>query len=508
MHKQCSLVHLKIKNIDMLSKTWILLTTLIIGFTNGSVHAQQTTRKDQPNIILIFADDLGYKDVGFNGSDYYETPNIDKLAKEGMRFNNAYSSASNCAPSRATMLSGLYNPRHGVYCVANSMKGPINQMRLAPVPNNPELGTSFFTMAEALKSAGYATGIFGKWHIGNKGDSTDPASQGFDVVMESGPAAKDRKIKVTDDPKGIFEKTDAAIQFITANKNKPFFAYVSHNAVHGPHQARKETLEKFKNKTPGKYHVNPLYAACIYDFDAGVGQLLDQLKKLGLDKNTLVIFTSDNGGTKLTPQEPLRGNKGSFYEGGIREPFVARWTGKIAAGSINNTPIINVDFYPTFAALAKVKLPATRLLDGEDITTLFTGKEGTKRKSIYWHFPAYLDRPNNRARDSIFSSRPVSVMRKGDYKIMLYHEEWLLDGGYAKRATNNAIELYNLKTDEGERNNIASANPVKRDELLNDLLAWMKQTHAKMATIKTPEQEKDMKRSEGRTKGSGGEDDD
>jgi arylsulfatase A-like enzyme len=394
-----------------------------------------------------------------------------------------------------------------VYCVDNSMKGPIDQMRLAPVPNNPELGTSFFTIAEALKTAGYATGIFGKWHIGNKGDSTDPASQGFDVVMESGPAAKDRKIKVTGDPKGIFDKTDAAIKFITANKNKPFFAYVSHNAVHGPHQARKETLAKFSKKAAGKYHTDPLYAACIYDFDAGVGQLLDHVKKLGLDKNTLVIFTSDNGGIKLTPQEPLRGNKGSFYEGGIREPFVATWTGRITAGSVNHTPIINVDFYPTFAVLAKVKLPVSQILDGENILPLFTGAQATKRENIYWHFPAYLNRGINRGRDSIFSSRPVTVMRKGDYKIMLFHEEWLLDGGYEKRATNKAIELYNLKTDEGEHNNIASTNPAKRDELLNDLLAWMKKTKAKMATIKTAEQGKGMKRSEGKMKGQGGEDD-
>jgi arylsulfatase A-like enzyme len=493
----------------MLCKRALFFACCVCVLVSNSLVAQKNVPNKQPNIILIFADDLGYKDVGFNGSDYYETPNIDKLAKEGMRFNNAYSSASNCAPSRASMLSGLYNPRHGVYAVDNSMKGPVNKMRLAPVPNNPELGYSFFTMAEALKSAGYATGIFGKWHLGHESDSTDPAHQGFDVVMESGPAAKDRKIKVTEDPKGIFDKTEAAINFITANKNKPFFAYVSHNAVHGPHQARKETFEKFKNKPAGKYHRDPLYAACVYDFDAGVGKLLHHLKSLGLDKNTLVIFTSDNGGIKITPQEPLRGNKGSFYEGGIREPFVARWTGKIAAGSVNNTPIINIDFYPTFAALAKVKLPANHMFDGENIMPLFTGEQATKRSNIYWHFPAYLDRPINRGRDSVFSSRPVTVMRKGDYKIMLFHEEWLLDGGYEKRATNNAIELYNLKTDQGERNNIASANPVKRDELLNDLLGWIRKTHAKMATIKTAEQEKGMKRSAGRTmKVRGGEDDD
>ncbi|MEJ7673898.1 MAG: sulfatase-like hydrolase/transferase, partial [Chitinophagaceae bacterium] len=333
---------------------------------------------------------------------------------------------------RACMLSGLYNPRHQVYAVGSTMKGPMNLMRLAPVPNNPELEPSFFTVAEALKSAGYSTGIFGKWHLGSESDSTDPGHQGFDVVMESGPAAKDRKIKVTEDPKGIFEKTDAAIKFITANKDKPFFAYVSHNAVHGPHQARKETLERFKKKKPGKYHNDALYAACIYDYDASVGQLLAHLKKLGLDKNTLVIFTSDNGGTNITPQEPLRGNKGAFYEGGIREPFIARWTGNIAPGSVNNTPISNIDMYPTFAALGYVKLPSDKILDGENILPLFAGKQATKRDKLFWHFPGYLDRPVIRPRDSLFRTRPVSTMRKGDYKIFLYHEEWILDGGWDK----------------------------------------------------------------------------
>lgn len=478
----------------------LLIVLFICLLAANKINAQHTDNNSKPNIVLIFTDDMGVMDVGYNGTDYYETPNIDKLAKEGMRFTNAYAAGANCAPSRACMLSGLYTPRHEVYAVGNTMKGPIMQMRLAPVPNHAELAPSFVTMAEALKTAGYATGIFGKWHLGDESDSTDPGHQGFDVVMESGAAAKDRKIKVTDDPKGIFEKTEAAIKFIAANKDKPFFAYVAHNAVHGPHQARKETLQRFKNKKPGKYHNDPLYAACIYDYDESVGQLLAHIKKLGLDKNTLVIFTSDNGGTNITPQEPLRGNKGAFYEGGIREPFIARWPGIIAAGSVNNTPIGNIDFYPTFAALAQVKLPASKVLDGENILPLFTGKQATKRDKLYWHFPGYLDRPVIRPRDSLFRTRPVSVMRKGDFKIFLYHEEWLLDGGFEKRATNNSKELYNLKVDEGERNNIAASNPKKRDEMLTDLLNWMKTTKAKMATIKTAEQEKGMKRSDGRTK--------
>jgi arylsulfatase A-like enzyme len=225
---------------------------------------------------------------------------------------------------------------------------------------------------------------------------------------------------------------------------------------------------------------------------------MDHLDKLGLAENTLVLFTSDNGGTNITPQEPLRGNKGAFYEGGIREPFIARWTGKIAPGTANHTPVINLDFYPTFAALAGAKLPAKQVLDGANILPLFEGKQTIKREPIYWHFPGYLDKPVIRGRDSVFRERPVTVMRKGDFKIFLYHEEWVLDGGWQKRATNRSIELFNLKTDPGERKDLAVSNPTKRDEMLKDLLKWMKTTDAKMATVKTPRQQTNMKRSEGK----------
>ncbi|WP_114778552.1 sulfatase [Botryobacter ruber] len=491
-----------------MTKNRIVPLLLFLGINlllRQSAFAQKAASSDKPNIVLIFADDLGFMDVGFNGADYYETPHIDKLAKEGMRFTNAYASGANCAPSRACMISGLYNPRHGVFAVAITAKGPTEAMRLAPVPNTTYLKPAFFTMAKALKSGGYTTGQFGKWHIGDERTKTMPDNHGFDIFKESDADWKNRKVKATDDPKGIFGITQAACDFISANKNKPFFAFVSHHAVHGPHQARPESLEKFKSKKPGKYNKDPMYAACIYDFDASVGQLLAHLKKEGLDKNTLVVFTSDNGGAQNTIQEPLRGNKGSFYEGGIREPFIVRWPGHIKAGAVNETPITNIDFYPTFVAAANVKLPANTQLDGENLLPLFTGqKTSTTRDKIFWHFPGYLDRPVIRGRNNDWRTQPVTVMRKGDYKVMLYHEEWQLDGGWDKRATNNAVELYNLKADPGEHHNIAASNPAKRDEMLQDLQAWMKATKAPMATIKTPQQEREMTRATGRANGRKG----
>lgn len=219
------------------------------------------------------------------------------------------------------------------------------------------------------------------------------------------------------------------------------------------------------------------YAACIYNLDESIAMVMDFLKKEGLDKNTMVVFTSDNGATQQSSQEPLRGNKGGYYEGGIREPFIAYWPEKIKAGTVNNTPVINVDLYPTFLAAAgnsKIKL------DGENLMPLLVSNTATtKRKCIFWHFPGYLNDPVIRGRDGIFRTRPVTVMRKGDWKILLYHEEWLLNGGMKSIDTNNAVEIYNLKEDEGERINLASINKKKRDELIKDLLAWMKMTHAK-----------------------------
>ena len=443
-----------------------------------SVFAQNAR---QPNIVLVLADDLGWKDVGYQGSDFYETPNIDRLAKAGMVFTQAYAGAGNCAPSRAVLLSGQYGPRHGVYAVDSTDRGPKNLMRMIPIPNKSGLAPAQVTMAEALKAAGYATGIFGKWHLGGK-DGATPEAQGFDVYFDSRKPNPNQRRDEPEDPKGIYSLTRATVSFIEQNKDKPFFAYVAQHAIHSALEARPASLAKFKAKQPGAQHKNALYAACLYDLDDGVGLLLNKLKELGLDKNTLFIFTSDNGGTQQSSQEPLRGNKGCYYEGGIREPFIAYWPGVIKAGATNTTPIHNVDFYPTFLAAAGVKIPANKTLDGESLLPLFKGTGKLKRQAIFWHFPGYLDDPVMRGRDPVFRSRPVSTIRKGDWKLHLYHEEWQLDGGRAKLDTNNAVELYNLAADIGERNNLTNSNKAKRDELLGDLLQWFKAVSAPLPT--------------------------
>lgn len=459
----------------------ILTTLLLLPLT--ALNAADTSK---PNIVLVFADDLGWKDVGYQGSDFMETPNIDRLAKEGMVFTAGYASAGNCAPSRAGLLSGTYTPRHHVYAVNSTDRGPKQSQRLNPIPNKSGLAKENITVADALKAAGYVTGIFGKWHLDGP-EGTEPKEQGFDTVFQ---AYGGWNKKETDDPKGIYSLTKAAGAFMEKNKSRPFFLYLPHYAIHAAYQARASSLAHFQAKTPGKQHHDAKYAACTYDLDDGIGILLKKIKELGLEENTLVVFTSDNGGTQQSSQEPLRGNKGCYYEGGIREPFIVRWPGVTKPGSRCDVPVINVDLYPTFLAAAGSPVPGGKVLDGESLLPLLKGDGALNRPSIFWHFPGYLNGPVIRGREldvsTGFRTRPVTVIRKGDWKLHLFHEEWQLDGGREKLAANHSVELYNLGEDIGERNDLSNSNIAKRDELLSDLFAWMKSTGALIPTQPNP----------------------
>ena len=456
--------------------------TCILAILLGWLPTVSVRAAVKPNIVFIFADDLGWKDTGYTGSDFYETPNIDRLSKQGMVFTAAYAGGSNCQPSRGCLMSGQYTPRHGIYAVKTTSRGPVNRMRLVPIPNTSQLAGEKVTVAETLKAAGYATGHFGKWHLGDKGP-TMPRKQGFDVSMGSFSHGGNGE---AEDPKIIFAITQAACEFMEQNKDKPFFAYVAHHAIHGPLQARPTTLKKFEAKTPGIQHTNALYAACTSDLDTGVGILLKKISDLGLEQNTLVVFTSDNGGTPLSSQEPLRGSKGCYYDGGIREPMIVRWPGVVAPGSRCDVPVINQDFYPTFVEVASAPPPPNTVLDGVSMVPLFKGGTSLNREAIFWHFPGYIDDPVPRGRDQVFRTPPVSVIRKGDWKLHLFHEEWQLDGGLARIDSNNAVELYNLKDDIGEHHKLAASHTAKRDELLDDLLKWMESVKAPMPSQKNP----------------------
>lgn len=450
------------------------------------VHADE-----RPNLLLIYADDLGWKDPSYQGNEYYETPNIDQLAQRSMNFSQAYAGAGNCAPSRACLLSGTYTPRHGVYAVDNTARGPKQCQRLIPTPNKSGLAPAEVTLAESLKSAGYTTGIFGKWHLDGK-DGASPGQQGFDMVYDPQGGKLKPQGRNNNDPKGVFSLTQHAVDFIKSAKanQQPFFAYVSHHAIHAALESRADSLKKFQAKTAGKQDLKPIYAACLFDFDAAVGELLTQLKTLGLTENTLVIFTSDNGGTQQSSQEPLRGNKGSYYEGGIRIPFLASWPGVIKPGK-SELPIHQIDLYPTFLAAAGIKKIEGIILDGENLLPILKGAADASERSLFWYFPGYLDTPviRGRSRDVKlgFRSCPVSVIRDGEWKLHLFHEEWQLDGGLNSLSKNSAVELYRLSSDPGEKTNLAAQEPQKTLLLIKKLLAWQQSCKVTMPAVANPD---------------------
>jgi arylsulfatase A-like enzyme len=439
----------------------------------------------KPNIVYILADDLGWTDVACQGSKYYESPNIDKLASQGMRFTNGYVAAPNCQPSRAALLTGQYEPRTGVYTVGSIDRFDWETRPLRPVDNVTQLPLEKVTLAQSMKKAGYATAMFGKWHLGNKGEYA-PGKRGFDEAIES----SGRHFDFVTDPPVQYPKgqyladflTDHAVDFIKRHKDEPFFLYLPHFGVHAPHEAKPELIAKFKAKKGTEWQKNPAYAAMIYSVDESVGRIMATLDELKLTDNTLVIFTSDNGGVGgyqragirangngVTDNAPLRGGKGMLYEGGVREPYIFRFPGKIPAGKTCDEPIINIDMYPTFLAMAGGTAPDKQPLDGVDITPLLTsdGSAHVTREAIYWHFPGYLGLGSG-----MWRTTPVGAIRMGDYKLLEFFED-------------NHVELYNLKDDIGQAHDLAKTDPDRAKAMQAKLAAWRMETGAKMPTPNT-----------------------
>jgi arylsulfatase A-like enzyme len=431
----------------------------------------------QPNIVFILADDLGWTDLGCYGSKYYETPNIDRLAAEGMRFTSGYTCGPNCQPTRAALLSGQYGPRTGVYTVGNINRFDWQSRPLRPVENVTALPLEKITIADTLKKAGYATGMFGKWHLGNRPQHL-PDKRGFDEFIEaSGQHFDFRTTPKTDYPKGQYLAdflTDRAIDFIERHKDEPFFLYLPHFGVHSPHQAKPELIAKFKDKPPAGGHRDPTYAAMIASVDESVGRIISKLDEQGRTEDTLIIFTADNGGVGgykqvglnndcITDNAPLKGGKGMLYEGAIRTSYIFRWKGTVEPGATNDTPITSVDLYPTLVEIAGAAAPADYALDGMSYVQLLTGtKKSLDRDAIYWHFPGYLGAKAGQGR-----TKPAGVVRAGDWKLLEFFED-------------GKLELYNLKDDIGEQHNLADANPKKAKQLHDKLVAWRAEIGAKM----------------------------
>ena len=453
---------------------------------------------DKPNIVYIMADDLGYTDPACYGSKYYETPNIDNLASQGMRFLQGYSCGPNCQPTRAALMSGQYGPRTGIYTVGNIDRFDWQSRPLKPVENVVELPLKKITLADSLKSNGYKTALFGKWHLGQQGEHL-PSKRGFDeAIVSMGKHYDFVTIPKVGYPQGTYLAdflTNKAVNFINQNKEKPFFLCVHHFGVHSPYEAKKELIERFQKKQGVGGHNNPTYAAMLFSVDESVGRILKTLDDLNLSKNTLVIFTSDNGGVggyaregikqggDKTDNTPLRGGKGMLYEGGIRVPYIFRMPGTINPGTTSNTPICSVDLYPTLHEFSKSELPKNYKLDGESYFSQLQGgsSKSLKRSDIFWHFPGYLGAGGN-----TYRTKPVSVIRSGNYKLL----EFLEDG---------KIELYNLTEDVGEKNNLASQMPDLKKELHDKLNAWRNDIKAPMPSknikgANTPELPKKKKK--------------
>ena len=441
----------------------------------------------RPNIIMIVIDDLGWSDVGYNlHGNAFETPHIDKLASSSLVFTNAYAGASNCAPSRAVLMSGQYTPRHGVYTVSPANRGNEKTRKLMAAENRNTLRDTNVTLAETLKAAGYTTGHFGKWHLGD-----DPKTQGFDHNVagynKGHPKTYFSPYNIPfleDGPKGEYlpdRITTEAITWIESVKDKTFFAYIPYYTVHTPLQAVTAIKQKYLIKPGIANEKQATYAAMVESMDTNIGRILQAIKRNKLAQNTLVIFTSDNGGIRaIAAQDPLRAGKGSYYEGGIRVPLIVSWPGKIQA-DIEDTPVINADFYPTLINITKAKKPR-QTLDGMDLTELMLYRKSLADRTLYWHFPIYLEAYNARVdqgKDPLFRTRPGSALRKGKWKLIHYFED-------------KSYELYDLESDLGEHINFAKYYPNVMRELKGDLHRWWKITSAPIPTKPNPKYDADF----------------
>lgn len=438
----------------------------------------------KPNVVFILADDMGYTDLSCYGSKYYESPNIDKLASQGIRFTDGHSGGPNCQPSRAVMMSGQYGPRTGIYTVGSIDRFDWQSRPLRPVDNVTQLPLEKITVAQTLKNAGYATAMYGKWHLGHDAEH-HPARRGFDEAIESSGVHFDFKT----DPETVHPKdeyladfvTDKAVDFIRRHKDQPFFVYLPHFAVHKPLQAKEELIKHFKSKAGVGGHNDPVYAAMIKSVDDSVGRIVAVLDELKLSDNTLVIFSSDNGGVggyvregvkqagDVTDNAPLRGGKGMLYEGGHRVPWIFRWPGKIPTKVVSDQTISGVDLYPTLLDVTGTKRPKDYTLDGVTLWPLLKsgGKDSLKPRDLFWHFPGYLG-----AGAGSWRTTPVGAIRSGDWKLLEFFED-------------HHLELYNLREDIGEKINLAEKMPDKAKQLHAKLLAWQKEVHAPMPTPNT-----------------------
>ena len=467
----------------VVSKCALLAALVVLVPALASAAAED----QRPNFVFLLVDDLGWTDLGCYGSTFYETPNLDRFAASGMRFSDAYASCPVCSPTRASIMTGKYPTRLGITDWIPGQR-PKNRKLLAPAILN-QLPLAEVTIAEALKEAGYRTFFAGKWHLGGKGYW--PGRQGFDVNKgghragspPGGYYAPYKNPALEDGPAGEYltdRLADESIRFLKRQGDAPFLLYLSFYTVHTPIQACKRHIAKFDRKAAalpaGPEQVpewdgftklrqdNPAYASMVHAMDENVGRVLEELQELDLAKNTVVIFTSDNGGRSTlrrrgspTCNLPLRAGKGWCYEGGIRVPLLIRCPGVTTPGSVCRVPVISTDFYPTMLELARLKPNPDQHRDGASLVPLLKGRQELDREAIFWHYPHY--------HGSAWT--PGAAVRSGRWKLIEFHED-------------KQVELYDLHDDLGERKDLAAKYPRKKAELHKMLQRLQADTGAKM----------------------------
>jgi arylsulfatase A len=448
------------------------LLGLLMACAGGS-HTRAAESSRPPNIVLILADDLGWTDLGCQGSQFYRTPNLDRLATEGVRFTNAYAACTVCSPTRAALLTGQYPARLHITDWITGHKRPFAKLNVPDWTMHLPLETT--TIAEVLQGLGYTTLSVGKWHLG--GEKYGPLAHGFQTNIAGNDKGSppsyfypyQRNNQSLPDLESGKEGeylndrlTDEALRWMETRRDAPFFVYFPHYAVHTPLQAPAAAVAAAQERLRPEYpQLNPTYAAMIENLDYNVGRLLDKLNEWKLTADTIVIFTSDNGGLTLrntTSNVPLRDGKGSPYEGGVRVPLIIRYPAAIKP-AVNDTPVITVDLFPTLCDLTNAKPEQSLTLDGVSLAGMLTKGQPLPDRDLFWHYPHY--HPGG--------ATPYSAIRSGDWWLVEFFED-------------DRVELYHLKNDIGEKMDLAMTEPAKRDELRAKLKAWRTAVGAQLPT--------------------------
>jgi len=434
----------------------------VVPFLRPVSHAAAPPR---PNFVFILIDDMGWRDLACYGSTIHESPNVDRLASQGMRFTDAYAACPVCSPTRASILTGRYPARLHLTDWIAGHERPF--ARLAIPDWTKYLPLDEVTIPEALKPAGYVAASIGKWHLG--GPAYRPETQGFDLNFggdhRGQPPSYFVPYKIPgipDGPAGEYltdRLTDEALRFIEAHKDRPFFLYLTHYAVHTPLQAKHDLVERHRARgRPERGQNNATYAAMIQSVDESVGRVVAKLAELGIADRTVVFFMSDNGGlASVTSNAPLRAGKGTLYEGGIREPWIVRWPGAVQPGSTCSVPVSSIDFFPTILDMAGVRPDPQRAIDGLSIVPLLKQTGAIGREALYWHYPHY------------HLTAPGGAIRCGDLKLIEYYED-------------GKLELYDLRNDLGERTDLAARMPERAAALRTKLDDWRRAVGAQMPT--------------------------